>query len=118
MLVVNDAAVLKAVAGATPARCCGFQGRKALGAFDDVGQQQGDKAEDEHGDGVLLPTHLLVRLDTAGAVQKPLNGPEHRIEKCLLPFKDPGDIETQGAHQKQQHREEHHKLQPTIGGHF
>ena len=93
-------------------------GQETLGAFDDVGQQQGHKTEDQHGNGVLLPTHLLVCLDTAGAVQKPLRGPEHRIEKSLLPFKDPSDIETEGPHQKQQHREEHYKLQPTIGGHF
>ena len=116
--MVNDAAVLKAVAGATPARCCGFQGSRALGPFDDVGQQQRDKAEDQHGDGVLLPAHLLIGADAAGAVQKPLDWAKHRIEKSLLPFEDPGDIEAQGAHQEQQHGKERSKLQPAIGGHI
>ena len=91
--------------------------QQGLGPFDDVGQQQRDEAEDQQRDGVLLPTHLLIGVDAAGAVEQTLDGPQHGIEKGLFPFEHAGDVKTQGPHQEQQHGKEHDKLQPAIGGH-
>ena len=60
---------------------------QGLGPFDDVGRwQKEDEAEDQQRDGVLLPSHLLIGVDAAGAVEQTLDGPKHRIEKGLFPL--------------------------------
>ena len=74
--------------------------QQALCPFDHVSQQERNEADDQHRHGVLLPAHLLVRLDAAGAVEEPFDRPQQRIEKGLFALDHARDIESQGPHEK------------------
>ena len=47
---------------------------------DRVGEQAAHQAEQQHGEGVLLPVLLLVRLHAHQPIGEPLQRPEHRVE--------------------------------------
>ena len=75
-------------------------------------------AEDQHGNRVFAPVHLLIGLHAAGAINQPFRGTHNGIEKRAFALKHPRHVDTERTHQDKQHTEEHAKLQPTVRGHF
>ena len=72
VFVVNEIAVFSASAGSTPGRCCGLQRQPRCSRSTTIRQQQRRRAEDQHGDRVFGPAHLLVGLHAGQAIQQPL----------------------------------------------
>ena len=54
-----------------------------LRALDQIKQQHGDAAEQQHGDGVFGPAHFVLFIDAGHAIEQALDRPEQRDrEKC------------------------------------
>ena len=56
-----------------------------LGALEQIQQQHGNAAEQQHGERVFRPAHLVLFVHQGQAVQEALNRTQHRVEEGALP---------------------------------
>jgi hypothetical protein len=97
VLVVKEMAVLKARSGDVGGEVLRVEREEVLEALDGVGEEQGDGAEDEHGDGVLGPAHLVVGVDAGEAIEEALAGDEDGVEPGAAALEDARHVECPSA---------------------
>ncbi len=95
-----------------------IQGQHLLHPHDYVQYQHGEAAEQQHGHSVFCPLHLVVFVHESQAVDEALKRPQHRIEKCALPFEYPRHEYSQGLGDREKHSQEDNDLQPAIDRHL
>ena len=111
VLVVNDAAVLNASAGAHRAEALRIERQHLLQSLHRVEHQHRDHAEHEQRDGVLRPSHLARLVDAGQAVDQPLERPQHRIEPRALTREHSGHVAAEDRrHQHDGEQEENESV--------
>ena len=80
MLVAKLTAVLNEESGVTAPSFCGFSGSHCLQALQQVEDDEADHAEQQHGEGVSLPVHLLLGPHAAEAIDQPLDRAQDAVE--------------------------------------
>ena len=74
----------------------GFNGRHMLQPLDGVGHEQRDGAEEKHRKRVLLPILLLFGIDTAEAINQPLDRPEEARQRLAVALENTKHIDADG----------------------
>ena len=95
----------------------GVQGEDALEALDGVGGEEGDEGEDEHGDGVFGPAHLVGFVDAGELVEEALDGAEDDVGEGVLALEDVGHVDADGGRGGEDEGEEDEDLEPAVGCH-
>jgi hypothetical protein len=88
-----------------------------LRSFDKVQKSHRNSAEQKHGNGVFRPPHFPALVDSRQPVNKPLDWPKHRIEKCLLAIENPHHENADRLCNQQNHEKKESDLKPTIRRH-
>ncbi len=117
MFVVKLAAVLNERCSLTAPSFCGLkrlERKHRLQAQDGVGEKHPDQAEEQHGDGVLLPVVLLLRIDADQLVSQSLQWLEDGIEEGLaIRVQNLAKVEAERLGDRQQDADVENELNPT-----
>ena len=95
----------------------GVQGEMVLQTLDEVGEDEGDGAEQEHGDEVLGPAHLFFRVDAGGAIEQALDGEQYGVQEGAATLEDERHESAEGLRESEDQGEEDGDLQPAVKGH-
>ena len=93
-------------------------GQDLLGALDQIQHQHGNAAEEQHGEGVFRPAHLVLFIHQGQAVQEALDRAQHRVEKCSLAVEHARHEHADGLGERQYHGEINDDLKPAIYSHW
>ncbi len=100
--------------------CCEMlrvQRQDMLQAFYCVCNEKRYKAEDQHGDGVFGPAHLVGLVDAGEPVDEAFERAEDEVGEGALALKDAGHVEAERLCAEQDEQEEQADLEPADGGH-
>ncbi len=64
--------------------------QESLQPLQGINNQQPQAVEEQHGNGIDFPVHLLVRADAAQAIDQFLDRPQDRVEKGAFALVNPG----------------------------
>jgi hypothetical protein len=88
-----------------------------LQAFDAVGHQQGDRAEHQHRQGILLPVLLLLRINAAKLVEQTLDPSEEARERLPVSLKYTMHVPAERLGYRENYRRKEQNLNPPIYRH-
>ena len=91
-----------------------IQRQKSLYPLHQVQQQHRHHAEQQHGEGVLRPAHLVIFIDAGQAIEQALDRPQHRVHERPLAVEHPGHEDAHGLGDQENQREKNRDLQPSI----
>src|SRR5260370_17062539 len=89
-----------------------------LRALNQIKQQHGSAAEQQHSESVFGPAHLVFFIDACHAIKQALDWPNHRIEKSALTAEHSCHEHAERLGDRQNQRQEYGDLHPAIGCHF
>ena len=104
--------------GTERAQALGIERQQVLHPQDDVGEEATHQAEEQHGNSVLLPILLLVRLRAHHAIGDSLQGFEDRVEPGpAFRIQDLHEVQAHRFRNQGEGRHKQHKLQPINRAH-
>ena len=117
MLVVNEAAVFQARSGRDVGEFLRIEAQPVLRALDQIQQEHGYAAEQEHRGAVFGPMHFVVFAHAAEPVDQAFDGPQSEIEEGLVSLEDARHENAERLGDRKDHQQEEKNLEPTVGGH-
>src|SRR5208337_3038912 len=88
-----------------------------LYALDQIEQQHGGAAEQQHGESVFGPAHLVLFIDAGHAIKQPLDWSNYGVEKSTLTAEHFCHVHAERLGDRQQQSQERDDLYPAIGCH-
>src|ERR1700675_4722495 len=92
--------------------------QQMLRALNQIKQQHGGAAEEQHCESVFGPTHLVVFIDAGYAIEQPLDRSNHGVEKSALTAEHSRHEDAEGLGERQNYSQKYEDLYPAIGCHF
>src|SRR5580704_2259077 len=89
-----------------------------LPSLQEVHNHETEKAQRNHGAGVLYPRLFFALADSAKAIDQPFQGVEDGMKQSLLPLKNTIHVRAQRLRERQQNQEEEHDLCNADPSHF
>jgi hypothetical protein len=94
-----------------------IQRQERLKSLESIQQQQSCEVEDQHGDGVALPVHLLIRPDAGEPVDEALHRPEDAIQAERPAFVHTRHVGPQRLGEGEEDHDVQDELEHTVRGH-
>ena len=108
---------VKREVGRNIGKMLGVPRQSVLYALDEVQHQHGDGAEEQHGNGVFRPAHLVLFVHARQLVKQLFYRTQDWIEKGAFTGKDLGHEDPQRLGDRKHHGKEQQNLRPAIGCH-
>src|ERR1700674_5244699 len=89
-----------------------------LRTLNQIKQQHRSAAEQQHGESVFGPVHLVRFIDAGKAIQQPLDRSNHGIEKSALTTERSCHEHAKRLGERQNYSQKYEDLYPAIGCHF
>ena len=85
-----------------------------LQPFDTVSHQQSNRAEDEHGNGILFPVLVLLWINAAKLVEQPLDPSEQARQRLPVPLEYTIHVAAERLDDRENYRRKEQNLNPSI----
>src|SRR6185437_2060418 len=112
----------RSVEGHMRGRDCGeflrIEWQQPLHSLHQVKEQHGHHAEQQHGNRIFCPGHLVLFVHSRYAIQQSLNWPQYRIQERMFLAEYARHKNTQGFSYKKHEKEKEQYLKPSIDCHI